>query len=199
MEIKKDYFPKAKAPDIAKKIVMQYVYWNKKNLSKRFYFYRIYAPAFVLLFIMIWWLAVYTRELRPLDTKQNGDMSDKRQQLIAENPASRNFVSNTVDSSQNDVEGQNTENTTNIPTTNNIDQTNNTTKTLSLDNSLVEAKINNPSIATVNGAVDLPSQINATNVSNPVDPQVALAQQISEINNLINDITSITSQEEKLF
>jgi len=26
MELKKDYFPRAKAPDIAKTIVMQYVY-----------------------------------------------------------------------------------------------------------------------------------------------------------------------------
>jgi len=53
MDFKKDYFPTAKAPEIAKKKVMQYIYQNQKSLTKRFYFYRVYMPAFVVLFIAI--------------------------------------------------------------------------------------------------------------------------------------------------
>lgn len=201
MEVKKNYFPTSKAPDIAKKKVMQYVYWTKKNLSKRFYFYRIYAPAFLLLFIAWWWITYYNKELKPIDRIQRITMSDENKPLVAESDAMWNFVSDKGAGieNQNNVDGQNIENPTAIPTTNNIDQAASITKSLSPDNSLVAAKINNPGVDSVNGAIDWTSLINTTNVATPVNPQATLSQQISDIENLMKDISAITSQEEVLF
>lgn len=201
MEVKKNYFPTSKAPDIAKKKVMQYVYWTKKNLSKRFYFYRIYAPAFLLLFIAWWWITYYNKELKPIDRTQRITMSDENKPLVAESDAMRNFVSDKGAGieNQNNVDGQNIENPTAIQTTNNINQTESMTKTLSPDSGLMIAKISNPSVDAVNGAIDWPSVVNTTNVANPVSPQATLSQQISDIESLMKDISAITSQEEVLF
>ncbi len=63
MEFSKDYFPTAKAPPIAREKVMQHIYPNPKSLTKRFYFYRVYAGAFVVLFVVRWAIVFYNKEL----------------------------------------------------------------------------------------------------------------------------------------
>lgn len=56
MDFKKGHFPQSKAPEIARKKVMQYIYWSsqKKSINKRFYLSKIYAPVFVVLILFIW-------------------------------------------------------------------------------------------------------------------------------------------------
>ena len=63
MEFSKDYFPTAKAPPIAREKIMQHIYPKAKSLTKRFYFYRVYAWAFVVLFVVRWAVVFYNKEL----------------------------------------------------------------------------------------------------------------------------------------
>ena len=192
MEIKKDYFPTAKAPDIAKKKVMQYVYWSKKNLSKRFYFYRIYAPAFLLLFIMIWWLAFYNIELKVGNRIQNKTVSNEKQQLLAENPAIRNFVENKEGSAEN-------KNISILPETTSLDNDTLMKNSPVVDNAdlaspiTIETRWNNTGIEAVTNIANEPSAVSLSS------PEPTLDQQINEIEKLMNDISSIASQEESLF
>lgn len=197
MELKRDYFPTMKAPDIAKKKVMQYIYENKKNLTRRFYFYRIYAPAFLLLFIIWWWLTFYSRELKP----------NKNIYTVVNDYWKTEFAMQDGDTTT--AMNQNTtplENYSRIQVP--VQETN------ELD-TLAQRQISNPDawlLATqtlTNTTAD-----NITNDSNVMmakslmisesSPIVAedepwLNQQISELESLMNDISSITSQEEILF
>ena len=63
MEFSKDYFPTAKAPPIVREKIMQHIYPTTKSLTKRFYFYRVYAWAFVVLFVVRWAVVFYNKEL----------------------------------------------------------------------------------------------------------------------------------------
>jgi hypothetical protein len=65
-EYHKDYFPRSKAPEHVKDKVLQHVYWNKKNLTKRFSFYKIYVPSFILFFVVMGWWAFFTAQNKAL-------------------------------------------------------------------------------------------------------------------------------------
>ncbi len=176
MEFKKDYFPRAKAPDIAKKIVMQYVYWNKKNLNKRFYFYRVYAPAFLLLFIVWWWMTYYQKINKPdLEIYTfNNDIWISNESIW-----NKDLSKETVNVSEK------------ILTNNNAGL-----KGSSSSNDVVDNNIWNVVMKSARSLADEVSSVNMIAVDNT---QKTLDQQISEIENLMNDISSITSQEEILF
>lgn len=193
----KDSFPTMKAPDIAKQKIMQYIYGNKKSLSKRYYFYRVYAPAFLLFFIVLWGVSFYNREIRPIDKTPKTTTYDERQELLAKSPAMRNFVSNKNADKEPSI----------LPKAGNTDEniwsdaidvnkpgvetvafnTDNTNDTINYTSS-------NGIVAAVNGRSSNPSDVPSS-----ASLEQSLEQQISEIENLMNDISSITAQEENLF
>ncbi len=199
MEIKKDYFPRAKAPEIAKKKVMQYVYWSKKNLSKRFYFYRVYAPAFLLLFIVWWWLAFYDKQIKPNweiytfkseSWMEGGFIENSNESQNIAGLAGPSSVNNdTLMRDASALDSTSLVSPALNPSQDNFDQTSSTTS-IARSNT-TETKSSN--IFPVNGAIDGPSSVSS------VSPEATLDQQITEIENLMNDISSITTQEENLF
>jgi len=178
MEFKKEYFPRAEAPDIAKKTIMQYVYWNKKNLSKRFYFYRVYAPAFLLLFIVWWWMTYYNKANKP-DLEIYTFNNDAW--------VSNEFVEN-MDIWQKTVSivPEDTIINNNETLNNNID-----TKDTAIDNSIWNIAMKSARWVT--------EQVGLVNTLAVDNQQKTLDQQINEIEILMDDISSITSQEEILF
>ncbi len=181
MQIKKNYFPTSKAPNIAKNIVMQYIYWNKTHISKRFYFYRVYAPAFLLLFVVWWWLTYYNKINKPhweMYTFRNNSW------IISK------FIKNT-DIYQNALSTSETAMINNNNTNNNSIANN----TIANDNPTNNANIDNMMMKWSQGTNPVNS-VNAVAVNNS---KQVLNQQISEIEALMNDISSITSQEEILF
>lgn len=185
MTIKKNYFPSSKAPDIAKKIVMQYIYWNKPHLSKRFYFYRVYAPAFLLLFVVWWWLTYYNKINKPhweMYTFRNNSW------IISKFIKNTDIYQNALSTSETAMINNNTINNSiaNNDIANNVVVTDNTANNANIDSMMMKwSQGTNP----VNS-------VNAVAVNNS---QQILNQQISEIEALMNDISSITSQEEILF
>jgi hypothetical protein len=194
--MKKDYFPTAKAPDIAKQKIMQYIYGTKKSLSKRYYFYRVYAPAFLLLFIVLWGVTFYNRELRPIDETPKITKYDERQELLAKSPALRNFVSNKYADKEPSI----------LPKTANTDETiwsdaadvNRPVSTVAFNTDNTNDTINYASPNDIVMAVDSRSS-SPSNIASSASLEQSLEQQISEIENLMNDISSITAQEENLF
>jgi len=175
MDIKKDYFPTAKAPDIAKKKIMQYIYWNKKNLSKRFYFYRVYAPAFLLLFIVWGWFAFYNKANKPdwqIYTLKTDSWISRD---IIDEPKAADNVAGKIETLAINDNVWGAENLNNNINKANLDVV--TSKAIQKDTN------QNASAATY-----------ASNNS-----QVTLNQQINELEILMNDISSITVQEEILF
>ncbi len=201
MELKKNYFPTAKAPDIAKKKVMQYIYWSQKNLSKRFYFYRVYVPSFLLLFMVLWWVAFYNKEMIPINGIKRINTDNEKQQLLAKNPAIRNFVSNdnqekTLDN--NIVISNGNVNGSDRAISMTQDASSQVNDTTIMDNNVMERKISNAALS-IDNVSNIPSVANTTNATSIASPNNSLTQQISEIENLMNDISSITNQEELLF
>ncbi|MFZ2151106.1 MAG: hypothetical protein WAZ12_05380 [Candidatus Absconditicoccaceae bacterium] len=187
MEFKKEYFPIANAPDIVKRTVMQHVYGNKKNLNKRFYFYRVYAPAFLLLFI-VWGGMTYYQKANKLDLEiytlnNNSGISSEFGEDIGVGQKTTAMPQDTI---TNGNEALNNSITTNDTTNNNL--VNNDT---TVDNSVGNIAMKSSKLLT-----DQVSSINTVAVDNS---QKTLNQQINEIEILMNDISSITSQEEILF
>lgn len=215
--LKKDYFPTAKAPDIAKQTVMQYVYGNKKNLTKRFHFYKIYAPAFVLLFIFLWWLVFYNREI-----KQNNNIYTVVKDYKADQKAlymNENWAIESIDQDiwawQADYKtDQNIDNQrSNIQETNNVYEIpSNVPMVKWLDDNIeiddrseidYVAKPDDSAKTDYIAEIDYNTDKNVLSTESSIMPidytTDTLDQQINEIENLINDISSIISQEEILF
>lgn len=193
----KDYFPTTKAPDIAKQKIMQYIYGNKKSLSKRYYFYRVYAPAFLLLFIVLWGVSFYNRELRSIDKIPRTTTYDEKQELLAKSPAMRNFVSNKDTNQENSILPK-TANTDENIWSDGIDVNKPWLETVAFNTDNTNDTINytssNGIVEAVNGRSSNPSDM-----ASSASLEQSLEQQISEIENLMNDISSITAQEENLF
>lgn len=187
MELKKDYFPRAKAPDIAKTIVMQYVYWNKKNLSKRFYFYRVYAPAFLLLFI-VWWSMTYYNQTNKSELQIYTINNDSW--ISSEFVENSDLSKETVNVSEMMLTDNQEKSNNNITTNDAVDNI------LVADNVAIDNSMWNIAMKSAESTTDQTSYVNAVAVDNP---QKTLDQQISEIEILMDDISSITSQEEILF
>ena len=187
MEFKKEYFPTAKAPEIAKKTVMQYIYWTKKNLNKRFYFYRVYAPAFLLLFVVWWWMTYYNKINRPsweIYTFKNDSWISSG--FIENNKISQK-IANVSDTSMINNNSNINNNIASNSISNNIVVSDNTTSNTNIGSAVMKWNQSNPTQV---------SSVNAATVNNT---SKTLSQQISEIEILMNDISSITKQEEILF
>ncbi|MEI8253906.1 MAG: hypothetical protein WCG25_09495 [bacterium] len=137
----------------------------------------------------------------PINGIKRINTDNEKQQLLAKNPAIRNFVSNdnqekTLDNniviSNGNVGNVNSRDTAISMNQDASSQVNGTTIT---DSNIMEKKISNAALSTDSVA----SVANTTNATSVASPNNLLTQQISEIENLMNDISSITNQEELLF
>lgn len=128
MEIRKKIFPQSKAPEIARKKVMQYIYWysQKSVLSKKIYFNNIYAPVFVLLIICIWFLFMYPRQIRQ------------------ENPLT--YDSNSIKETANETNTLSLESNIALPQNSPNNQQNNTNQTTPTDEKISYRQIDSSTI-----------------------------------------------------
>lgn len=193
----KDYFPTMKAPDIAKQKIMQYIYKSPKSLSKRYYFYRVYAPAFLLFFIFLWGISLYNKELNPIDEKSKTLVYNQEQELLAESSIIQNFVSDEDINQELSILPE-TANTDENIWSDGIEVNKPGVKTVAFNTDDTDDTINYTSANGISAAVNGRSS-NPSDAVSSANLEQSLEQQISEIENLINDISSITVQEENLF
>jgi hypothetical protein len=137
----------------------------------------------------------------PINGIKRINTDNEKQQLLAKNPAIRNFVSNdnqekTLDN--NIVISNGNVNGSDRAISMTQDASSQVNDTTIMDNNVMERKISNAALS-IDNVSNIPSVANTTNATSIASPNNSLTQQISEIENLMNDISSITNQEELLF
>lgn len=218
MDFKKEHFPQSKAPEIARKKVMQHIYWSsqKKLTSKKIYFNKIYAPVFVVLILFIWtfflnweWMiSKYTFKaprislnLKNFSSKSTEEIKIKDSQLenfevksIIEEPQEIVFVkryTDTKDTNQEEINYVNdNEKIVYQKTTPAIDRT---------DSSIYDQEIASTSKELAPEIMALATDTKSYTEWSSQDSLDNLYSQITELENIMKDISNLTQEEESLF